>query len=104
MSGELEYMTLSDWILHNMRVYNARNGFDDPALANALVLLSEHAWDQLMLLEINGEKFAKHLVEQCIEDPFTRDEEEWNSYMECVAEKLKPFIDELRDSLQNRSA
>ena len=103
MSEEPSYMPLQDWLLHNLRVYGVKVGFDDPAMNNALVYLSGYAWDQVLLAEVGaeGERFVEELVESCIDDPTTRDEEEWEGYMECVAERLKPFIDALREHLES---
>ena len=103
MGEEPSYMPLQDWILYNLRVYASRVGFDDPALSNALVFLSGYAWDQLMLAEVGegGELFVNELLNACMGNPYTRDEEEWDEHAECVAKMLKPFVDALRPVLEN---
>lgn len=103
MVEEPEYMTLQDWLLYNLRVYGVKVGFDDPAMNNALVFLSSYAWDQVLLAEVGveGERFIEKLIETCIDDPTTRDEDLWEEYMECVAESLKPFVDALRVHLED---
>ena len=103
MGEEPSYMPLQDWILYNLRVYAAKVGFDDPAMNNALVYLSKYAWDQLMLAEVGegGELFVNELLNACMGNPYTRDEEEWDEHAECVAKMLKPFVDALREHLEN---
>lgn len=95
----IPYMSLVDWIVYNLRVYAIESGAED-ATTLATALLGDYGWDKIMLYKINGKPLIKHLLRECIKNPVTRDEDEWNEYMRCIEEKLFPVFKELEPGLR----
>ena len=91
-------MNVVDWIVHNLRVYAVEGGGSE-ALWLASIWLGDYAWDKIMRYEIKGRPLAEILVRECIRDPFTRDEDEWDEYMRCIERKLWPLLKQLEPGL-----
>ncbi|RLG84031.1 MAG: hypothetical protein DRO39_07945 [Thermoprotei archaeon] len=88
------YLNLQDWIVHNIKVYAMNVGLEDEWYP-VLKWLGDGGWDAIMTHEVNGKKLAEVLIDECIDDPFSRDEEEWEGYVECIVQKLEPLIKEI---------
>jgi len=94
----IPYMNLVDWVVYNLRVYAVEGGGSE-SLWLAVTLFGDYAWDKIMRFEGNGKSLAEILIEGCIRDPFTRDEDEWDEYMRCIEEKLWPLLKQLEPGL-----
>jgi len=95
----IPYMNLVDWVVYNLRVYAIESGAEDATIF-AASLLGDYGWDRIMLYKVNGRPLIKHLLKECIKNPVTRDEDEWDEYMRCIEEKLSPVFNELEPGLR----
>jgi len=85
------YLNKVDWLVHNLKKYMVNVGLEKEWY-EVIKWLGDGGWDMMLLHEVNGRKLIDVLIDECIDDPYTRDEEEWEGYMECVVEKLEPVI------------
>ena len=85
------YLNLQDWIVHNLKVYAINVGLEKEWY-EVLKWLGDGGWDKILLYEVKGRKLIDILIDECIDDKYTRDEEEWEGYMECIVIKLEPVI------------
>lgn len=94
------YLNLQDWIVHNIKVYGMNVGLHD-GWYRVLNWLGDGAWDKILMYEVkDGKKLVEVLIKKCIEDPFSRDEDEWNEYIECIVEFLNPVIEKIAPHLE----
>ena len=88
------YLNKVDWIVHNIKKYMVNVGLEKEWY-EVIKWLGDGGWDMILLHEVDGRRLIDALVDECIEDPYTRDEEEWEGYMECIVIKLEPLIKEI---------
>jgi len=94
------FMTLGDWILHNLKIYHSPDYVFEERFATALAVMGDGGWDLIMNHKIDGKELARVLMDECITHPFSRDEDVWTEMMLCVSNKLEPVIDELYPHLK----
>ena len=95
----IPYMSIVDWIVHNLRVYAVESGAEDATILVA-TLLGDYGWDMIMLHEVDGKPLVNWLLRECVENPVTRGEDEWDEYMRCIEEKLLPLFKRLEPGLR----